>query len=216
MTAASTPVTWTFGSGTLLNDGQAWSLTQSGVTLTVTSWHLPTANSLFQNASTGRWSPGMGVCNDAEMASGCPNSAHTVDNSGGFDLMLFQFDRAVDPASLFVNTYVTGDSDMTMWLGNTSNSTTLLNGASVATLGGLGFAGAMQSNTSGTGSRTVAIGGPTSVNALLVAASLTDTATSDYFKVRSLTVDAAVPEPGTLALIGAALAGMGLIRRALP
>lgn len=216
--AGAAPVTLNLtGGGGVGSFGNVLTYTSGPVTATVTSWSLASELGTFSQAATGRWSGnGLGVCNTAETTSSCGSPSHTMDNSAGKDFLLFQFNAGVDPSSVVLRAYSTGDSDLSYWTGNTSASTTLLSGQTLASLGGLGF-GAQIENLDNVAAnpRTASLSG-VNVNALLISANLANLdGVKDYMKVSSLTVEypsSQIPEPATMGLLGSALLGLGVLR----
>jgi hypothetical protein len=197
--------------------GNVWTFSGGGLTATLTSWGATGSGGALQAGWTGQYgSYGLGVCNKSE-GVGCNPLSHTMDNVGAVDYLLFQFDSAVIPVSMIVRAFGTyRDSDLSYWIGTTSSAANLLNDVKAADFGSLGF-GAMATDYDNTSlnPRTVLFGGAKG-NALLVAAALNNVdGKADYIKLKSLTVDLpadAVPEPATMGLAGAALAGLGLLR----
>lgn len=184
--------------------GNVLGYSSGGVNMTVTSWGL-TGNSgtTFQTAATGRWSGGLGVCDNTEGLS-CGSPQHTVDNSGFNNFILFQFSTPVDPLTVSITQYQS-DSDLSYWVGNVSSSTSVLVGQTLAGLSSLGFGSRIDDTAAG--SRTISLTSPF-VNALLISAKVGET--NDYFKINQLTVNP-VPEPSTYATLGGALLGLALV-----
>lgn len=185
-----------------------------GVTLTASAWTLDGVN--FNAAQAAIFSGiGTGVCNTAEGPVDCGFSPHHIDNAslGGVDFFLIKFSSPVDPISMQIQTWVSGDLDATYWVGNVANPNTFtLTGLTTATLPA-GFT-KFDSDSSATGSRTVNIGGSTNANILIFGARTGHT--DDYFKLITLNADAptvANPEPATLAMFGSALIAAGLLKR---
>ncbi len=202
----ATPITFNLGgSGGTGSIGNQRSFIDGGLTVYATAWTSTDDTNLVKGA-LGQYSPGLGVCDSVELTSGCGSPAHTVENAGNNDYVLFLFSSAVKITSVALTAY--GDTDATYWLGNVAGAASQLNlltGATFAGLGGLGF-GAQQDDPGSTVSRTVALNSPSSwYNALLFGAS--SSGTNDAFKILSVTVDNAspistVPEPTTVALLG--------------
>ena len=201
------------GSGGYGTYGNVRTFTSEGLTVTVTSFGL-TGNSgtTFQTAATGQWSGGLGVIDQKEAFS-TSSSIHTVDNSGYYDFVLFQFNKPVDPLSISL-TQFNGDSDVSYWTGNLTGT---LIGQTLAGLSGLGFGSQINNDVStSNGLRTFSLTSPT-VNALLVAARIGQG--NDYFKIEDLCVDyttppppnGEIPEPSTYATMGGALLGLGAL-----
>ena len=135
-----------------------------------------------------------------------------MDNDGQKDFPV-PVQPVRDPLSLVVTAFSTGDSDLSYWTGNTAASTTLLVGRRWPVWAGLASAVNWRIRQHRHESRTAALVSG-NVNSLLIAASLINAdCVKDYIKVGSLTVDSApVPEPGTMGLLGLALAGLGVMR----
>jgi hypothetical protein len=219
LTAGATTVTFDFttsggtvGGGSPFGDTRTY--TNGIYSVTASSFSLPgNLSGDFTTAQVNQYNTlGLASCNQGEGA-GCGAPEHQVDNHGNFDFVLFKFNTSVDPASIVINPYGTYDRDITYWSGNgnTNLSTIGLTG-----LAGAGFGSRIDDDSTVSGnSRTVTLGGGNG-NELLVAARLSGNGADDYldyFKIESLTVNTAVPEPASLGLAGLALAAMGLLRR---
>ncbi len=215
LSAAPLSYTLSGGNNSLLADGASKTYTSGGVTLTITGWSLATSGSSFATGSLGLWSPGVGVCNDAERAN-CTSNSHTVDNFSGYDFVLFQFSAPVQGASISLATF--GDTDASYWTSSTNFTASSLAGKTTNTLSSLGFGG-MTTNSGGNVNRTVNISG-TGITSILFGSALpTPDGTYDYFKISGVAGETCpppgqVPEPSTFALLGGSLVGLSVaIRR---
>ena len=222
--AAST-ITWDLGSDSSTTStssgsgfGNVRTFTSGGVTVTVTAWADTGTNQTFQTAASGRWSTGLGICNQAEGQS-CGDPAHQVDNGSQHDFMMFSFSSAVEGLVIGIDPYGAWDRDVTFFKGMAAGPLNLT-GISMAALNGIGLSGPTHSNsTVSDDPRTVSLNGGTTRTVLFGArAGEGADASVDRFKIKWLSADVAprdtgVPEPGTLTLLGSALFALGLWKR---
>jgi uncharacterized repeat protein (TIGR01451 family) len=164
-------------------DGNTRTVTVDGVTVTAraVSRHVDAAGNVkWEAAWLGAYGGGFGVTDKGE-GSGSGN-AHTVDNVGRGNYVLFQFSQNVVVDKTFLG-YVVGDSDITAWVG--SSATTLTN-LSDAVLNGLTKE---DNDTTSTTARWADINaGNKEGNVLVIAASTSDKTPDDYFKIDQLAV----------------------------
>ena len=194
-----------FGAG---SSGNTRTYSSGGITVTVTGWGYTfgTTDSALQAAALGKWSPGLGVCNNTE---DCEDPQHQVDNVGADDWVLFLFSAPVDVTSVRIDPSGVYDRDASYFLGNTANPLNL-NGVTYAGLAGLGFGGVQNdSSFADSAFRDVAINGGF-VNAMLFGGFLNGEDQDDRFKIKSLTATTAVPEPASIMLM---LGGAGILGR---
>jgi hypothetical protein len=219
LTAGATTVTFDFTSsgGTVGGSspfGDTRTYTNGIYSVTASSFSLPgNLSGNFTTAQLNQYNTlGLASCNQGEGA-GCGAPEHQVDNHGNFDFVLFKFSTSVDPVSIVINPYGTYDRDVTYWIGN---GNTNLSSIGLTGLSGAGFGSRIDDDSTVSGNaRTVSLGGGNG-NELLLAARLSGNGADDYldyFKIESLTVNTAVPEPASLSLAGLALTTIGLLRR---
>ncbi|MFT7571292.1 MAG: hypothetical protein ACI9JL_002334 [Paracoccaceae bacterium] len=230
-------INWTFdGSGETLVGGDTGlgnSRTyQSGgpdnVSLRATAWSDTGATNSgvgndFEAASLRRWSGGFGVQNRLSNDTSSPE--HAVDNNNNFDFVVFELDRAVNLSSVTMNEYGTGDSDITVWVGNTDSdfSTELdLAGMDFSDLDSLYTRDENYVNDGSPRTALFAEDGNLMGNVIIVAATILPTynGVKDYFKIKKLgggydepIVSTEIPEPSSLGVIAFGLAAICFIRR---
>jgi hypothetical protein len=173
----------------------------------------------FEPAALRMLAAGLGVCNAAETAAGCPAYAYQLDNFGidGEDWLLFTFDAPVIFNAITIDTaYRQGDRDVTYWIGTglgDLKGTTFEDGI-FAKFG----RGANVDNPYGRGALELALGGQIGDFLLFGANQFhgsADDLNADQFVVRSLEVAIPVPAPPSLVLFASGLvllAGMRLRR----
>jgi hypothetical protein len=190
-------------------NGDTFTQTVGGVTLTATAWNSTSASTAFATAELFKSGSapiyvGLGVCNSAEGThttgfASCTNTEGYVDNSGSLDLILFTFSSPMDPTQITLNTTIHNGTDTQWWYSNLTS----LAGQS---LNSLGAPGGTSSST------TINLSGVQSVQSVIFSARQGQS--DDGVKVTSLSLTpSAVPEPATFGMAGIALVGLGLIRK---
>ncbi|HEV8540794.1 MAG TPA: hypothetical protein VGR78_00240, partial [Verrucomicrobiae bacterium] len=156
--------------------------TANGVNVKVTAFSRTYGTSgTWAAAYLGSYSGGLGVTDTGEDGS-APN--HTLDNVGRNDFLLFEFDQVVTPSSAVLG-YVSGDSDMTIFIGTFNNPYANHLTLSDSLISQFGYT--EDNNASDGNLRTANFNaGGVSGNVLVIAASLSDTTPDDYFKVQTL------------------------------
>jgi hypothetical protein len=206
---AAAPITFDLtGANDQGSVGNVRTFNSGGITLTATAWSYSTS---FQPGALGRWSLGLGVCDQAELSSsgGCTSPEHEVDNNGYRDYVLFQFSSPVDPLSVSVTTVNDDDLDASYFVGTLSLPADRLKDDTYASLATRGFGARLDNDYSGSSdSRTVTL---TSgfVTGLLFGAR--EGSSNDGFKISQLVVDKpnlTVPEPASMLLFGFAALGI--------
>ncbi|MBD2625791.1 SdrD B-like domain-containing protein [Trichormus variabilis] len=153
--------------------------------------------SAFSSTSTGTWntaylglygSYGLGVTDGGENGS---NGTHHIDNDGRNNYVLLEFSDSVviDKAAL---SYVVGDSDISVWIGNFNNPYTNHLTLNSSVLSSFGFT---EINLGGSSDRNADINASNIVgNAVVIAAKVGDT--NDEFKLKSLDIIKATTQTG--------------------
>src|SRR5262245_26946176 len=241
VTTAAT-ITWDFsssgwtetGPGTFGNTRYA---TSSGVQATASAWSntmdgAAGTNTVMQSAYLGLYGGGVGVTNrdgvacggitgGGDICEGTPRNTippeHAVDNNERYDSVRIRFSTAVNLTSILLG-YVDTDADVTILASNGA----LLNGKTYGGATGLVAAGwSVVGNFANVTQNVVtSVANSTYATDWLILAynpafGETWSAGNDYFKLQAVTTySRTVPEPGTLLLVGIALAGIWSGRRA--
>lgn len=180
--------------------------TQGNETVTATAVAMTGNNSTtFQWATLGQYSGfGLGVCDQLEVNCGSPQ--HEVDDSGQLDFVMFHFSAMVTSVSITVTPVCNCDTNASYYVGNGFSPM----GQTLLQLGGATNSTEGSKNTT----RTITLTGlGNGVDSVLFGASVIGN--NNFFKIESLSVTqaATAPEPGTMAMAGAALIGLGLLGR---
>ncbi len=188
----STPRTWNLGGG-ITFQVRAFSLN------TLTN---PDTINAAQTTQFGVGSIGLGVCSTGE---DCTFNEWQIDNNGQDEFVLFTFSAPVNIANLVIHqTTQSYDSD-TSWYAQTAAATT----PSLSWFN----QNVVNGPTMNPGdSRTITINA-NNVQTLLFGAP-SNMGNNDYFKLFSIEATAAsAPEPGSMALLGSGLIGLGVAAR---
>ncbi len=210
-------------SGTYGN-ARIFSATTAGKTINMRATAWSVSSNLVRSAYLGSYANGLGVTNRSEGTGS--NNTHTIDNNGGADFILFQFDKPVEFLSGRFNAYslcsgCTVDTDASIDFGTTAtawNSALALDNRNVSVvnslLNGAGYE-ALGGSTSGIRNLQPGAPGQKVGNIWMVASSfINQDGKKDSFKFDDLSVSYIdpLPEPGSWALM---LAGFGMVGFAL-
>jgi hypothetical protein len=163
---------------------------------------------------------GLGICNPSEQAAACVSPQHQIDNYQGLDFVNFSFSTAVTLSDVYVvgfgNPTGTGWNDVDLSYAVLSSTQEAALNAGTLAFSSVNFT-TMSTNFYGYNDYTLAGTG----QYLLVGAAVTpyygdgsaSQATPDAFKIQTLSVISAAPEPASFLLIGVGLLAGGLFGR---
>ena len=213
-TVATAATTYTFitnlgtitsSSGSGATNSYVFTSTAGGATATITGYQASQSAGTIARAALGAYSPGLGVVGQGD-GDGSSN-LHQLDNAGGYtDFVQIVFDRAVTLNSVGLTSYFLPgtnviDNDLS-FLALSSALSGSVNPAGWTDIAGAGGHSSGLTATALTGSSAA------SRYWLVGAAMGTSSGFNDGFKISSLNVTAAVPEPSTWAMM---LVGFGAI-----
>jgi hypothetical protein len=210
---------------------QAWSFTADKQT----SAPGTESNNAAQIAWLGQWldtsspfnSSGLGVTNqDSQKSSSLgstgdgsgSNNQHTMDNVGRIDFITFLFNRTVRLDQVLLDAFAQDsfgpDSDIVVYMGTLAGGTdahvyTAINTKLLSELNFL--TGPTANNTTNGADRWASFNAPYPTGNFLIIMPATSSDKDDLIKIAALKVK--VPEPMTLALFGAGLLALGVLRR---
>ena len=151
----------------------------NGVSVKVTAWSRTKTNGTWATAYLGSYSGGLGVTDTSE-ADGS-NNRHTVDNIDRDNYVLFEFSQPVMLNQAYLG-YVVGDSDLKLWIGTFTDPYNNHLTLSDAVLTSFGFT--EDNDTTSSTTRWADLNaGNVMGNAIVIAASRTDTTPDDQFKI---------------------------------
>lgn len=224
--ALAAPITWSLDGGSSGGSGAAgnarnFTATDGQTDVRATAWSRLGTNAAttITSAFLGHFSAGLGVT--ASNENGNSNS-HTMDNSGGIDLIMLAFESPVIATSVVLTPFGNSsqrDSDISVWVGTVVNPMSQsLAGLTLAQLN-TGFTRLADNTTTSNAARTASFNpGNVSGNILIFAAMLANDSKIDQIKVGDVVgtlapVAASVSAPAGLPLFALALAGLWLATR---
>jgi len=185
LTALGAPRTFDFSGNSALDgpDGNIREFSSGAVSVKASAFARDKASGEWSTAWLGSYGGGLGVTDSSEGSGG--SNMHTVDNVGRDNYVLFEFNQSVIVDSAYLG-YVVNDSDITVWIGTSSNAFNSHLTLSDAVLNGLGFTEVNLTDL--TSARTADINaGNLAGNVLVLAAWTGDSTPEDRFKIEKLT-----------------------------
>ncbi len=187
LTAAQQCLTFDFSGNTATDghDGNTRTYIANGVAVNVNAFSRDKSNGNWETAYVGAYGGGLGVTDRSEGDGG--GNAHTIDNVGGRDnFLVFRFNQDVTLDKAFLG-FVSGDSDMQVWIGKVDGAFTNGLTLSNSVLSGLGFT-EVNTTTSSSARWADLNAGNVQGNVIVIAADTTDLSPEDYFKLEQLLV----------------------------
>jgi len=218
----ATPVSWGLSSGTCTSGvGNECTFTNAGKTLTARAYATNDnpGLGLFVKATLKQFNGGLGVKSPGESDS---SPQHAVDNDGKDELIVFEFGSADYLFTDFQIGWKQNDADIRAWIGGDALGADYnFFGKKFSDLSSLGFTAFDFLNVPINNTQNFGINGIAGRYLILAAAPYNARGYDknlDYFKISRIsgndrpTPPVAIPESGTLALLGIALAGLGVSR----
>ena len=189
------------------------------LTLTASAWTNNVSTPTLVSSFLGTYGSGLGVTTPTEDGA---SPTHTIDNQFQRDFVLLKFSRAVSLTNMTLTSFAfTGatnsDSDSTIFYKNGATAPT--NGGSSTTyfsqFTSFNVAGSTAVGTSAAVARAADNGTHFSDTWLVSAEvpSVTSDSVTDSFKLGSITLTTAIPEPASWALMLVGFGGMGAVLR---